>query len=107
MRDTVTITITYPTPATQRDADAVNSVLIAADPYWAADYSSESTPGKVVVTIDAAGWPVVAAAIDAARRVADPGWSISSTCTPPATLEHSMFDHGCDGQVRGRRAPSR
>jgi len=95
MRDTVTITITYPTPATQRDADAVNSVLIAADPYWAADYSSESTPGKVVVTIDAA------------RRVADPGWSISSTCTPPATLEHSMFDHGCDGQVRGRRAPSR
>lgn len=47
MTGTVRITITYPTPGTQPDIDAVKSVLIAADPYWAADYSSESTPGKV------------------------------------------------------------
>jgi len=38
--------MTYPTPS-RRNTDAVKSVLIAADPYWAADYSSESTPGKV------------------------------------------------------------
>jgi hypothetical protein len=63
MNGTVTITITYPAPGTQPDRDAVRSVLIAADPYWAADYSSETAPGKVVFTIDAAGWPVVAAAI--------------------------------------------
>jgi hypothetical protein len=35
----------------------------------------EHPPGKVVVTIDAAGWPVVAAAIAGARRGAGPGWS--------------------------------
>src|SRR6478609_2154272 len=104
--DTVTITITYPTPATQRDMDAVKSVLITADPYWTADYSSENTPGKVVVTIDAAGWPVVAAAIAGARRAAGPGWSSSITSTPPAVpLEPSTFAHGSDGQVRGRLAP--
>jgi hypothetical protein len=44
MSDTVTITITYPAPGTPRDMDAVTSVLIAADPYWTADYSSENTP---------------------------------------------------------------
>jgi hypothetical protein len=102
MSNTVTITITYPTPATQPDTDAVKSVLIAADPYWAADYSSESTPGKVVVTIDAAGWPVVAAAIAHARRVAGPRWSASVTSTPPAApVERSTFAHGSDGQVHG------
>ena len=82
MSDTVTITITYPAPGTQRDMDAVKAVLITADPYWTADYSSENTPGKVVVTIDAAGWPVVAAAIAGARRAAGPGWSTSITSTP-------------------------
>jgi hypothetical protein len=46
MSDTVTITITYPAPGTPRDMDAVTSVLIAADPYWRADYSSENTPGQ-------------------------------------------------------------
>ena len=67
------ITITYPTPETQRDMAAVKSVLIAADPYWVADYSSENTPGKVVLTVDAAGWPVVAAAITDAQCAAGPG----------------------------------
>jgi len=106
MSDTVTITITYPTPATQQDTDAIKSVLIAADPYWAADYSSENTPGKVVVTIDAAGWPVVAAAIADAHRAAGPGWSTSATSTPPPTgPERSTFANGSDGQARGRRAP--
>ena len=75
MTGTVRITITYPTPGTQPDIDAVKSVLIAADPYWVADFSSESTPGKVVFTIDAAGGPVVAAAIADARapHVTRPG----------------------------------
>jgi hypothetical protein len=103
MSDTLTITITYPTPGTQPDTDAVKAVLIAADPYWAADYSSESTPGKVVVTIDAAGWPVVAAAIAHARRVASPRWSASimSALSPAAPVERSTFAHGSDGQLRG------
>jgi len=60
MTGSLTITITYPTPATQPDIDAVKFVLIAADPYRVADYSSESTPGKVVFTIDAAGGPELA-----------------------------------------------
>jgi hypothetical protein len=106
MSDTVTITITYPAPGTPRDMDAVKSVLIAADPYWTADYSSENTPGKVVVTIDAAGWPVVAAAIAGARRAAGPGWSTSISSTPPPVpLEPSTLAHGSDGKVRGRPAP--
>ena len=99
MSDTMTITITYLTPATQRDIDAVKAVLIAADPYWAADYSSENAPGKAVVTIDAAGWPVVAAAIAGARRTAGPGWSTSSMSTPLDAVEHPMFGRGTDGQV--------
>ncbi len=101
MSGTVTITITYPTPGTQRDMDAVKSVLIAADPYWAADYSSENTPGKVVLTIDAAGWPVVVAAITDAQRAAGPGWATSSTSTPPlAGFEPPRFASSSDGQVR-------
>ena len=91
MSDTVTITITYPAPGTQRDMDAVKSVLITADPYWTADYSSENTPGKVVVTIDAAGWPVVAAAIADAHRAAGPGWSTSTPPPVPVPLEPSTF----------------
>ena len=102
MSDPVTITITYPAPGTQRDMDAVKSVLIAADPYWTADYSSENTPGKVVVTIDAAGWPVVAAAIAGARRAADPGWSTSIMSTPPlAGFEPRTFARRSSSGLRG------
>jgi hypothetical protein len=101
MTGTVTITIIYPTPATQPDIDAVKSVLIAADPYWAADYSSESTPGKVVFTIDAAGGPVVAAAIADARRTVGPGWTTSITTAPPAGFDPSMFVPSPDGHLRG------
>jgi len=102
MTGTVRITITYPTPGTQPDIDAVKSVLIAADPYWVADFSSESTPGKVGFTIDAAGGPVVAAAIADARRAAGPGWTTSTTTAPPtARFDHRMFVPSPDGHVRG------
>jgi len=90
MTGTVRITITYPTPGTQPDIDAVKSVLIAADPYWVADFSSESTPGKVVFTIDAAGGPVVAAAIADARRAAGGG--------PRVDDQH--HDRPADGKFR-------
>ena len=81
---------------------AVKSVLIAADPYWVADYSSESTPGKVVFTIDAAGGPVVAAAIADARRAAGPGWTTGTTTAPPtARFDPRMFVPSPDGHVRG------
>ena len=102
MTGTVRITITYPTPGTQLDIDAVKSVLIAADPYWVADFSSESTPGKVVFTIDAAGGPVVAAAIADARRAAGPGWTTGTTTAPPtAWFDPRMFVPSPDGHLRG------
>ena len=103
MSGTVTITITYQA-GTQPKMDAVKSVLIAADPYWAADYSSESTPRKVVFTIDAAGWPTVAAAITAARRSAgqDGRWLTSITRIPqPARWNRSPSAHGSTGRVPG------
>ena len=101
MSGTVTITITYPTPVTQWDMDAVKSVLIAADPYWAADYSSENSPGMLVLNIEAAGWPVVAGAIADAQRAAGPGWSTSITSTPPLAGFEPMFARSFDGQGRG------
>jgi hypothetical protein len=101
MTGSLTITITYPTPATQPDIDAVKFVLIAADPYRVADYSSESTPGKVVFTIDAAGGPVVAAVIAAARRSAGPGWTTNLTTTPTATFATPTFAPNPDGHVHG------
>ena len=85
-----TPTITYPTPGTQHDMGAVKSVLIAADPYLAADYSRRTHRGQVVLTIDAAGWPVVAAAITHAQRAAGPGW-----------VRTPRFASSSDGQVRG------
>jgi hypothetical protein len=97
----MTITITHPTPGTQRDMDAVKSVLIAADPYWAADYSSENSPGRVVLTIGAAGWHVVAGAIADAERAGGPGWSTSITSTPPLAGFEPMFARSFDGQGRG------
>ena len=102
MTGTVRITITYPTPGTQHDMGAVKSVLIAADPYLAADYSRRTPRGQVVLTIDAAGWPVVAAAITDAQLAAGPGWSTSITSTSPlAGFEPPRFASSSDGQVRG------
>ena len=105
MNGTVTVTITYPA-GTRPDLDAVKSVLIAADPYWAADYSSAYAPGKVVFSIDAAGWSIVAAAIAHARRSAGQSggrWLTSITRIPnPARWNPSPFAHGSNGQVHGR-----
>ena len=104
MTDTVTVTITYPI-GTRPDLDAVKSVLIAADPYWVADYSSERASGMVVFSIDAAGWPIVAAAITAARRSAGQSggrWLTSITRIPqPARWNRSPSAHGSTGRVPG------
>jgi hypothetical protein len=102
MTGTVRITITYPTPGTQPDIDAVKGRADRRRSVLVADFSSESTPGKVVFTIDAASGPVVAAAIADARRAAGPGWTTSiTTAPPPAWFDPRMFVPSPDGHVRG------
>jgi hypothetical protein len=106
MSDTVTITITYPAPGTPRDMDAVTSVLIAADPYWRADYSSENTPGQ------GGGYHrcrrVAGRCGRHCRRSPRRGPRVvdqHQQHPPPVPLEPSTFAHGSDGKVRGRPAP--
>lgn len=92
-RPGVTITMTYPTPPSEADLAATRFVLVATDPYWIRlGGAVKETPGKAVVTIEAEGWPVVAAAIRTARETSGPGWLVSvssSTLSPDALALHS------------------
>lgn len=91
--DSVTVRITA--ELTEHDSQATGAVLVACARWWIGGGPEVRTAGHVTtLTIDADGWPTVAAAIAKARHTAGPGWSVSVTSTLPADrlLEHPTFD---------------
>lgn len=79
MTDTVDILMTYP-PDSAAAIAAAQAVQVACDPYWVRPPGPAiRTPGSVIVTITADGWPQVSRAI----RAAPPGLlSVTVTGAP-------------------------
>jgi hypothetical protein len=65
--ETVDILLTYP-PDSAAAIAAAQAVQVACDPYWIRPQApARRTPGSVVCTITADGWPQVSRALRAAQ----------------------------------------